>query len=90
MKIFFKPSFVRDFKKLPGEIKSEVRRMCTEIFPTLGHITDYDKHPLKKIAGFENYYRIKIQDYRVGFKKESNTIIFMRVKHRKDIYKVFP
>ncbi len=90
MEIFFKPAFVRDFKKLPREIKNEVRRVCTEIFPTLTHIADYHECPLKKISGFENYYRIKIKEYRIGFKKEGNSIVFMRVKHRKDIYKIFP
>ena len=45
---------------------------------------------LKKLTGFKNAYRIKINDFRIGIFIESNTVEFVRVVHRKDIYKVFP
>ncbi|MFA4890714.1 MAG: type II toxin-antitoxin system RelE/ParE family toxin [Candidatus Paceibacterota bacterium] len=91
MNISFKPSFVRDFKSLPSEIKTDVRKVCIGIFPNLKNLFDFKEYPVKKISGFSKYYRIKIGDYRIGFKKETNTdICFLRVKHRKDIYKVFP
>ncbi len=91
MKISFKPSFIKDFKSLPPEIKIEVRRICVVIFPKVKNLFDFQEYRIKKISGFSKYYRIKIGDYRIGFKKEaSSEIYFMRVKHRKDIYKFFP
>lgn len=91
MNISFKPSFAKDFKSLPLEIKNEVRKICVNIFPKLKSLFDFKEYPIKKISGFAKYYRIKIGDYRIGFKKETvSDICFMRVKHRKDIYKIFP
>jgi mRNA interferase RelE/StbE len=45
---------------------------------------------LKKLVGFKSAYRIRIGDYRLGFFYENHKVIFARVVHRKDIYKVFP
>ena len=91
MNVSFKPSFVRDFKSLPLEVKNEVRRICSVMFPNLKNMLDFKEYSIKKISGFSKYYRIKMGDYRIGFKKEAGVdICFMRVKHRKDIYKIFP
>ncbi len=45
---------------------------------------------LKKLVGHKSAYRVRIGDYRVGFFYESRKVIFARIVHRKDIYKVFP
>ncbi len=91
MDISFKPSFIKDFKVLPSEIKIEVRKICSGVFPSLKSIFDFKDYPIKNISGFSKYYRIKIGDYRIGFKKETSfSVCFMRVKHRRDIYKFFP
>ena len=46
---------------------------------------------IKKLSGYKNYYRIRIGNYRLGFEKISeNTIRFIIVSHRKDIYDQFP
>lgn len=45
---------------------------------------------LKKLVGHKSAYRVRIADYRVGFFYNGTTVIFARVVHRKDIYKVFP
>lgn len=90
MEVFFKSSFIKDFKKLPLKTKKEVKNICYEIFPSLKSLKDVKNYRIKPIQGFKNYYRIKLGNYRVGFKKESENIIFMRVLHRKDIYKNFP
>lgn len=90
MEIYFKPSFLKDFQKLPSDIKREVRYICAEVFPKLRDIYNFKLYKVKPIKGFKNYFRIKIGDYRIGFKMIGNNIEFMRVKHRKDIYKFFP
>ena len=45
---------------------------------------------VKKLAGYRTAYRIRLSDYRIGFFFENNKVIFARVLHRKDIYKLFP
>ena len=81
--------FLRDLKKLKrNPIYQELREYCFENLPL--HESLSSIKGLKKIQGYKNYYRISSGDYRIGLKKEGNTIILMRVLHRKDIYKFFP
>ena len=45
----------------------------------------------KKLSGFENYYRIRMGDYRIGLEKiDTQTIRIITMAHRKDIYRNFP
>jgi mRNA interferase RelE/StbE len=91
MKVFFKPSFLKDFKKLPQETQEKVYFLCVEEFSRVSDFSLLRQYELKHLTGFKGYYRIRIGNYRVGFKKnEKGEIEFMRVLHRKDIYKHFP
>ena len=46
---------------------------------------------IKKLTGFKNYFRVRIGEYRLGFEKiNENTLRFIIIAHRKDIYKFFP
>jgi len=46
---------------------------------------------IKKMKGYQGYYRIRVGNYRIGCKvKQGNQIIFYRIKSRADIYKLFP
>ncbi len=46
---------------------------------------------VKKLVGSSHYYRIKVGDYRMGFEQmNENTIRFIIVLHRKEIYRRFP
>ena len=90
MQVYFKPSFIRDFKKLPTDIAEEVKAVCFGIFPKINSLPELVEYPLRKMRGFKFYYRIKLRQFRIGFKKENNEVIFMRVLPRKDIYRHFP
>lgn len=90
MKVFFKKSFIKDFQRLPERIKNNVRTICLSIFPKIKSLREFNDYPLRKLRGFNCYYRIKLNDFRIGFKKSNSEIIFMRILHRKDIYKYFP
>jgi mRNA interferase RelE/StbE len=90
MNVFFKTRFLKDFKRLPGEIKTEVKNICLSVFPKIKSLREFQSYPLKKLRGFKNYYRIKVKGFRIGFKKTNGEVIFMRILHRKDIYKYFP
>lgn len=90
MEVFFKPTFVKELNSLPKATNKETRKLCLETFSKLQNLKELKNCDLKPINGFKGYYRIKIGDYGVGFKTESKAVIFMRVCHRKNIYRHFP
>ena len=47
---------------------------------------------VKKMVGYDTYYRIRIGKNRIGIKydKENNTVIFSHFAHRSKIYNIFP
>jgi mRNA interferase RelE/StbE len=45
---------------------------------------------LKKLKGYKNLYRIKIGDYRIGIEIQDDSVDFIIIAHRKDIYNLFP
>ena len=49
-----------------------------------------DVQGIKKIEGYEGYYRLRMGDYRLGIKLAGNTLELIRFLHRKDIYRRFP
>jgi len=50
----------------------------------------WTKSHFSKLEGYEHYYRIRVSDYRIGIKIEGDILVFMRVLHRKEIYRYFP
>jgi len=89
MEIKYKPSFLKDFNKIKQkEQKEKIFKICFEQIRNIKRILDIKN--CKKIKGYENYYRIRIGEYRIGFGYKSNKIVFMRVLKRNEIYRYFP
>jgi mRNA-degrading endonuclease RelE of RelBE toxin-antitoxin system len=59
MEIFFKPTFIKDFKKLPREIKSKIKKLCFEVFSSAKNLKDIKEFNIRPIRGFKNFYRIE-------------------------------
>jgi len=87
MEVLFKKTFFKDLKKLPKDIKETFEEL---VFKEIPNIKFSEIKNLKKIKGYDNFYRIKDGDYRVGFEYRNKRIVFYRALHRKDIYKYFP
>jgi mRNA interferase RelE/StbE len=88
MKINFEKSFLKDIKKLDNKsIANKLKDILENLEQnkTLSNISN-----VKKLKGHNDYYRIKIGSYRLGFSYKNDTIDIIRFIHRKDIYKVFP
>jgi len=49
-----------------------------------------DINHIKKMQGYDTFYRIRLADYRIGIEIINDEIIFTRFLHRKDVYKYFP
>lgn len=45
---------------------------------------------VKKLTGFDDAFRIRSGNYRIGVFVNGDVVQFARVAHRKDIYKIFP
>lgn len=84
----FTGRFSKDLDKINQvSVKKDVSGVIEEIEKAI------DIHAirnLKKIKGHHNAFRIRIGDYRIGLFIENDIVEFIRVAHRKDIYKVFP
>jgi mRNA interferase RelE/StbE len=37
-----------------------------------------------------SYYRVRVNDYRIGFTEDEGVITFIRVLHRREMYRYFP
>lgn len=88
MKVEYKKSFLKDLKKLKNKnLKNSILNCIEEVesAPNIRQITN-----LKKLTGYENHYRLKIGDFRIGLKLENDVMYFVVFDHRKDIYRGFP
>lgn len=45
---------------------------------------------IKKLQGYDTFYRIRVGEYRIGLELLGDELIFTRFLHRKDVYKYFP
>jgi mRNA interferase RelE/StbE len=84
----FRKSFVKDLQRLHDQsVRARVSQVILQVEQarSLSEISQ-----LKKLRGSERYYRIQIGSYRVGVVIEGDTVIFVRVLPRKDIYRRFP
>jgi mRNA interferase RelE/StbE len=88
MKVVFDRTFAKDISLISDKrIAENIKKIIVE-FEKAGNI--HELSGIKKLKGYEGYYRKRAGNYRLGFKFEKNEICFIRAKHRKDIYKVFP
>jgi len=89
VKIEFKKSFAKDLKK-----KAHEKQLFKRIREIIQEVENADSiHAilnLKKLKADGNYYRIRSGDYRIGLIIENDTIYFVRILHRNEIYRYFP
>ena len=87
--VLYAEEFLKDLKKLKTNPSyPAIRKLCFEHIPALRSTTEITS--LKKLKGFDTYYRIRKGDFRIGIKIEGSTLTFLRCLSRKDIYKYFP
>lgn len=89
MKIEYSHIFIKDLKKLKKlPIYLKLKAFCFEELPAYSALNRVQG--LKKIQGYQDYYRIRVGDYRIGVKIDGDIVIVLRILHRKDIYRYFP
>ncbi len=85
--------FDKSFEKSIGKIRDKL--LLNRIEKTILKLERSDEIEdipgAKKLSGFNNYYRIRIGDYRLGFEMiNSRTVRIIIFAHRKEIYQTFP
>jgi mRNA interferase RelE/StbE len=88
MKVEFLEQFEGDLNKVSDQsLKDEVFKVILELERAK---TLRDVRNIKKLKGYRNSYRIRIRNYRIGFKLERGVIELARFLDRKEIYLFFP
>jgi len=88
VQIKFEKSFQRDLKDIRDKIlRQKVKHVIDEVkvATTISSLT-----ALKKLRGYETYYRIRLGDYRIGIEVSDESVIFVRFLHRREVYRFFP
>jgi mRNA interferase RelE/StbE len=85
---YFEASFEKDLKKLKDKtILSAVKEIIIEVKRAK---SVHEIKNVKKLKGYDMFYRIRFGMYRIGLEIKDNTVIFTRCLHRKDMYRYFP
>ncbi len=89
MRVLFTKSFAKDLRKHKKnqELLKQVQRIIENVeqAEAVSELTN-----LKQLKAEGRYFRIRIGDYRIGITIEDNQVTFVRVLHRKEIYRFFP
>jgi mRNA interferase RelE/StbE len=89
MDLLYGKRFSKDLDAIRHEAK--IRAQLLQLIKAIkaaGSLTELKD--VRKIEGYQAYFRIKLGDYRLGIKVKENTVELIRFLHRKDIYKRFP
>ncbi|MHC5733749.1 type II toxin-antitoxin system RelE family toxin [Nostoc sp.] len=88
-KVEYTKKFLKELADLPQDIQARIEPI---VFQELESENPFDLGYLQKMKGYDDKYKIRVGDYRIGISldKETQTLICQRVAHRKDIYRTFP
>ena len=89
MKLKFEKSFKKDLEKIEDKGALKKVKETIEMLEKVDSISEFHGD-LKRLKGDKRYWRIRIGEYRIGLEIDRNTVIFVRILHRRDIYRYFP
>jgi len=89
MKLFYGKRFSKDLDAIRHEAK--VKKKLLELIEQIKETDSLaNLKSVRKIEGYQNYFRIKVGNYRLGIKLTKKRIELIRFLHRKEIYRRFP
>lgn len=88
MKVDFRESFAKDLKQIAEKALFKKVEQLIKVVEFANRLAEIPG--IKKLTGATNYYRVRIGNYRVGLLVHGQTVTFVRILHRKDIYRYFP
>jgi mRNA interferase RelE/StbE len=86
----YREIFLKDLRKLPKARREKIEKIVFKAIPNCKN--PFQMGILEKLSGYENYYKIRVGNYRIGLEIDiaKKNLIFCRVLHRKDIYRYYP
>jgi mRNA interferase RelE/StbE len=84
----FTRSFSKDLQQIRDTFVLERLQEVIHEIEAAGSIQDLKN--LKKLSSESRHYRLRIGDYRLGLVIRADVVTFVRILHRKDIYRYFP
>jgi mRNA interferase RelE/StbE len=88
VKVEFRKTFEKDLRKLGDRSLLSKIKTVIELIETAEALDSVAN--LKKLKGEDGYFRVRIGDYRIGLYLEGDTILFVRILHRREFYRYFP
>ena len=89
MELLYAKKFSKDLDKIRKE--ASVQRNLLKVIARIRNAGSLGEiNGVGKIQGYQDYYRLKIGDYRLGLKVKKSSVELIRFLHRKDIYRRFP
>jgi mRNA interferase RelE/StbE len=88
MKVEFRESFAKDLRSVRDRTLFTRVKQVIESAEQARNLDEISN--IRKLRSTEQYYRIRIGDYRIGLSADNDTLTFIRFLHRKDIYRYFP
>ena len=89
MRLSFRKSFERDLRRISNPV---VLRRVRQAIEQVEAAEDLSRvRGARRLSGSGRFYRIRIGEYRMGMAVvEASEVEFVRVLHRRDIYRYFP
>ena len=89
MKILYTEKFSKDLDSIANDEK--LKKRFLQLLQELQQKSSLaERRNIRKIQGYEGYFRVRMGDYRLGVKATNDGVEMLRFLHRKDIYKKFP
>lgn len=88
MRVEFRKTFKQDLRDIKDRKFLDRIRAAIEEVESANSLIEVRN--VKAIQGHENYYRIRVGDFRLGLYLDNGVVAFVRVLHRKEMYRYFP
>lgn len=88
-KVEYSRRFLKELSRLPRETKARAETIAFDEVPPSD---PFELGYVERMKGYPKKYKIRLGDYRIGvtIDKSNHLVVFQRVAHRKDIYRIFP
>jgi mRNA interferase RelE/StbE len=79
---------LKELSRVSSKTRLNIENYLFEELPKLDSFTK--SFNIEKMQGYQNYYKVRFGNYRVGIQIVNNEVFIERVLHRKEIYRYFP
>jgi len=84
----YQKKFLKDLADIPSRYRKEIEIFVFETLPAAKTLAELNK--FEKLSGYDNFFKARFGDYRIGAYNHGNYVELKRVLHRKEIYRYYP